>query len=422
MNVLVVGGGGREHALAWRLAQDPEVARVVCAPGNPGMTSIAQCFPVDPLDPQAVLALAGREGIDLTVVGPEAALDRGLADVFRAAGRPIVGPPKSAAALETSKVFSKKFMEAAGIPTARYRVCETAGAALAAVAGDEFGFPVVVKADGLAGGKGVVVAVDRAEAESAVRAAMVDQAFGSAGARLVIEECLVGPEVSFFALADGRRAIALGSAQDHKRIFDGDLGPNTGGMGAFAPSPLMTAALGADVMGTIVRPVIDGLRADGGYRGFLYVSLMLTADGPKVIEFNVRFGDPEAQVVLPMLEGRFAATLLEAAEGRLGEGYLRTAPGAAVGVVLAAAGYPGTPATGAPIDGLAGEPEDEALVFHAGTARRGDQVVTAGGRVLTVVARGTTHADAMARAYARVSAIHFDGMQFRRDIGQKALL
>lgn len=422
MNVLVVGGGGREHALAWRLAQDPEVARVVCAPGNPGMTSIAQCFPVDPLNPQAVLALAGREGIDLTVVGPEAALDRGLADVFRAAGRPIVGPPKSAAALETSKVFSKKFMDAAGIPTARYRVCETAGAALAAVAGDEFGFPVVVKADGLAGGKGVVVAVDRAEAESAVRAAMVDQAFGSAGARLVIEECLVGPEVSFFALADGRRALALGSAQDHKRIFDGDLGPNTGGMGAFAPSPLMTAALEGEVMRSIVRPVIDGLRADGGYRGFLYVSLMLTACGPKVIEFNVRFGDPEAQVVLPMLEGRFAATLLEAAEGRLGEGYLRTAPGAAVGVVLAAAGYPGTPATGAPIDGLAGGPEDEALVFHAGTARRGDQVVTAGGRVLTVVARGTTHADAMSRAYTRVSAIHFDGMQYRRDIGKKALL
>jgi phosphoribosylamine--glycine ligase len=421
MNVLVVGGGGREHALAWRLAMDPEVSRVLCAPGNPGIAAVAHCVAVDPMDPLAVLALAERENITLTVVGPEAALERGLADVFRAAGRAIVGPPRSAAALETSKVFAKKFMDTAAIPTARYVVCDTAASALAAVAGGSFGFPVVVKADGLAGGKGVVVAADRAEAEAAVRAAMVDQAFGAAGARLVIEECLVGPEVSFFALADGRRAIALGSAQDHKRIFDGDLGPNTGGMGAFAPSPLMTPSLEADVMRTIVDPVITGLQADGGYRGFLYVSLMLTANGPKVIEFNVRFGDPEAQVVLPMLEGRFAATLREAAEGRLGDSLVRTAPGAAVGVVLAAAGYPGAPVSGARIDGLAAGNDDGVLVFHAGTTRRGEAVVTAGGRVLTVVARGATHAEAMTRAYARVSTIHFDGMQFRKDIGRKAV-
>ena len=421
MNVLVVGGGGREHALAWRLARDPDVSRVVCAPGNPGIASVAQCLAADPLDPHAMLALAGREDIALTVVDPEAALDRGIADVFRAAGRDIVGPPRSAAALETSKVFAKRFMDAARIPTARYLVCESADAALAAVAGDQFGFPVVVKADGLAGGKGVVVAADRAEAAAAVRAAMIDQAFGVAGSRLVIEECLVGPEVSFFALADGRDAIPIGSAQDHKRIFDEDRGPNAGGMGAFAPSPLVTAALEADVMRNIVRPVIDGLQADGGYRGFLYVSLMLTADGPKVIEFNVRFGDPEAQVVLPMLEGRFAATLRDAAQGRLGAGFLGTAPGAAVGVVLAADGYPGTPVTGTPIEGLDGAAADEAIVFHAATARRAGAVVTAGGRVLTVVARGVTHVEAMARAYARVGTIHFDGMQFRRDIGKKAI-
>jgi phosphoribosylamine--glycine ligase len=421
MNVLVIGGGGREHALVWRLAQDPAVTRVICAPGNPGISSIAECFDINPLDPAAVLALAEREQIFLTVIGPEASLATGVADLFRAAGRAIVGPPQSAAALETSKVFSKRFMQRAGIPTARYLVCETADAALAAVAGDTFGFPVVVKADGLAGGKGVVVAADRDEAEAAVRAAMVDHAFGAAGATLVIEECLVGPEVSFFALADGTRAIALGSAQDHKRIFDDDRGPNTGGMGAFAPSPLMTPALEADVMRTIVRPVIDGLAADGGYRGFLYVSLMLTAAGPKVIEFNVRFGDPEAQVVLPMLQGPFAATLLAAAEGRLEEVGLRLAPGAAVGVVLAAAGYPASPSTGDVIHGLDHRHEDDVVVFHAGTSRRADDVVTAGGRVLTVVAKGHSHADAMTRAYAALTAIQFSGMQFRTDIGRKAL-
>lgn len=424
MNVLVVGGGGREHALAWRLARDPDVSRVVCAPGNPGAALVADCFPVEATDVEGMLALAEREQIALTVVGPEAALDRGMADRFRAAGRAIVGPPKHAAALESSKEFSKRLMTRAGIPTARYVACTDVDAAMAAVAGDRFGFPVVVKADGLAAGKGVVVAADRAEAEAAVRAAMVDRIFGAAGNRLVIEECLTGPEVSFFALADGHRAISLGSAQDHKRIFDGDRGPNTGGMGAFAPSPLLTPDLEASVMKTIVQPVIDGLQADGGYRGFLYVSLMLTPDGPKVIEFNVRLGDPEAQVVLPLIEGRFAVTLLEAAEGRLGSGLIHLSAGAAVGVVLAAEGYPGRPATGMPIHGLerlTDAPPNGVTVFHAGTARRGAEIVTSGGRVLTVVARAATHAEAMTRAYGAVSAIHFDGMQFRRDIGDKAL-
>ena len=421
MNVLVVGGGGREHALAWRLAQDPDVSRVVCAPGNPGAAAVADCFPVEATDVQGMLALAKREQIGLTVVGPESALDRGLADQFRAAGLPIVGPLQQAAALESSKVFSKRFMKEAGIPTARYVACSDPAAAMDAVAGDQFGFPVVIKADGLAAGKGVTVAADRSEAEAAVRAAMVDRVFGEAGDTLVIEECLSGPEVSFFALADGRRAISLGSAQDHKRIFDGDRGPNTGGMGAFAPGPLMTPQLEASVMDTIVLPVIDGLQADGGYRGFLYVSLMMTVDGPKVIEFNVRLGDPEAQVVLPLIEGGFAATLLGAAEGRLESGLILRSTDATVGVVLAAEGYPATPVTGATVYGLDRLP-DSVTVFHAGTKFQGEEIVTAGGRVLTVVGRAATYADAMARAYAAVSAIHFDGMQFRTDIGKKALV
>ncbi len=417
MNVLVVGGGGREHALAWRLAQDPEVTGVICAPGNPGITSEARCFPLEATDVEGLLALAIREQVSLTVVGPEAALDKGIADRFRAAGLAIVGPPKYAAGLETSKVFSKHFMTRADIPTARFLACDTSEAAMAAVAGDRFGFPVVVKADGLAGGKGVVVAVDRAEAEAAVRTAMVDRAFGEAGSTLVIEECLTGPEVSFFALCDGKRAVVLGTAQDHKRIFDADRGPNTGGMGAFAPSPLMTPELESTVMRTIVQPVIDGFQADGGYRGFLYVSLMLTPDGPKVIEFNVRLGDPEAQVVLPLIEGSFAVTLLAAAEGRLVPQAPQLSEGAAVGVVLASAGYPGPISPGVTINGLAVPPAEGVTVFHAGTATEGDRVVTAGGRVLTVVARAATHAHARTRAYAAAAAIHFDGMQYRTDIG-----
>ena len=416
MKVLVVGGGGREHALAWRLAQDPDVSRVSCAPGNPGTAAVAKCHPIEPTDVPGLLRLAREERVGLTVVGPESALDRGIADAFRSDGLAIVGPPKQAAALESSKAFAKRFMTTAGIPTARHVTCTDAETALGVIANGELGFPVVVKADGLAAGKGVVIAADRGEAEAAVRAAMVERAFGIAGDTVVLEECLVGPEVSFFALADGRRAMSLGSAQDHKRIFDGDRGPNTGGMGAFAQSPLLTPELEAVVMDTIVEPVLEGLQADGGYRGFLYVSLMLTADGPKVIEFNVRLGDPEAQVLLPLIEGGFAATLLAAAEGRLDPGLIFLSADAAVGVVLAAKGYPGTPVTGDPIRGLDSAP-DHVTVFHAGTKRQGDAIVTAGGRVLTVVGRGPTHADARTRAYNAVAEIQFEGMQFRRDIG-----
>ncbi|MEO8482080.1 MAG: phosphoribosylamine--glycine ligase [Acidobacteriota bacterium] len=425
MKILIVGAGGREHALAWRLERDPDVSGLVIAPGNPGIAGLGTCIPADLNQPEDLLALAEREGVDLTVVGPEAPLERGLADLFRAHGRPIVGPAKQGAALECSKVHSKHFMERHGIPTAKFIVCSELSDAIEAVNGPRFGLPVVIKADGLAAGKGVIIATTREDAESAVRAAMVERAFGDAGGRLVIEEYLTGPEVSAFYLCDGTRAMSLSTAQDHKRIWDDDRGPNTGGMGAFAPSPLMTADLADFSDRLVAQAVVDGMRAEGEpYIGFLYVSLMLTPDGPKVIEFNVRFGDPEAQVVLPGLEGPFAQTLLAAAEGRLDSVVpVRPAAEKYVGVVLASRGYPASAESGRVIAGLdraAAVPQ--ALVFHAGTAAAAGEIVTAGGRVLTVVGRGPTYADAMATAYRAVTEIEFEGMQFRRDIGRKALV
>jgi len=409
--------------LAWRIRRDPDVREVLTAPGNPGAAEVGRVVPVDLASPDRVLELIERERIDLTVVGPELPLERGVADRCRAAGHAIVGPSQYGAALECSKAFAKDFMARHRIPTARFVVCDELTAALEAVAGPAFGFPVVVKADGLAAGKGVVVAGDRREAEDAVRSSMVDRQFGAAGARLVIEECLSGPEVSYFVIADGERAVPLGTAQDHKRIFDDDRGPNTGGMGAFSPSPLVSPALDDRVMRTIVQPVLEGLRADGHpYRGFLYVGLMLTADGPKVIEFNVRFGDPEAQAVLPLVEGRFAGLLHASAAGSVTTSRVAFSRDRAVGVVLASRGYPATSESGRAIDGLeqaAASPG--VLVFHAGTRLEGGRVVTAGGRVLTVVGRGATFEEAMARAYAGAEKIQFDGMQYRRDIGRKAI-
>jgi phosphoribosylamine--glycine ligase len=417
-----LGGGGREHALAWRLGQDPDVTDVVCAPGNPGISTVARCVAVDTASPEAMLALAERESIDLTVVGPEAFLERGVADLFRRHGRPILGPSRAAAALEWSKAFSKRFMARHGVPTARFEICDSAESALAALERPEFAAPVVIKADGLAAGKGVVVAETRAEAEAAIRAAMVDRQFGDAGETVVIEECLTGPEVSFFALCDGTRAMALGTAQDHKRIFDDDRGPNTGGMGAFSPSPLISAADSEAIMRDIVDPVVAGMRAEGApYVGFLYVGLMLAPRGPQVIEFNVRFGDPEAQVVLPRLEGSFAQALLAAANGDVTKAALRASADKLVGVVVASRGYPASSESGRPIDGLDLAAASGALVFHSGTRAEGAGVATAGGRVLTVVGRGTSYEDAMATAYMGVGRIRFDGMQFRKDIGRKAL-
>ena len=423
MKILVLGSGGREHAIAWRLAQDHDVAEVLCAPGNPGMQQVGRCVPLDVEDPHAALALADREQVDLTVVGPEAALASGVADVFEQAGRAIVGPTKEAATLESSKVYAKEFMAWKDVPTAQFVVCRDLDSALEAVSGRVFGFPVVVKADGLAAGKGVTVAPDRESAEAAVRDAMVDHRFGASGAHLVIEECLEGSEISLFLLCDGYRALPLSTAQDHKRIWDDDRGPNTGGMGAFAPSPLMHPGLASVVMQRIVRPVLTGMAERGHpYRGFLYVGLMLTAHGPKVIEFNARFGDPEAQVIMPFLEGRFARTLFACATSGVEGITVSGGNDRFVGVVLAAAGYPGPVETGQPIHGLeraASVPG--VLVFHSGTKFVNGQVVTAGGRVLTVVGRGPNYEVAMRRAYEGVSQIAFEGMQYRHDIGRKAL-
>ena len=423
MRVVVLGSGAREHAFVARLAAERDVSEIVAAPGNPGIGRLARTLPVDLGDPDAVLSLAEREQIDYTIVGPELPLSLGLADRFADAGRLLLGPTAAAAQLESSKAFAKAFMARHGIPTARFRVCEALDEALACIRSGEFGEPVVLKADGLAAGKGVVIAEDRAAAEGAITEAMRDRKFGAAGDRLVIEECMTGPEVSFFALCDGVRAIPIGTAQDHKRIFDDDLGPNTGGMGAFAPSPLMDAALEARVMREIVNPVIAGMAAEGHpFRGFLFVGLMLTADGPKVIEFNVRMGDPETQVVLPLIDEPLLPLLVAAATGALRGSSIRIGTDCLAGVVLASRGYPESAESGQTIEGIE---EAEAIpgvaVYHAGTALKDRRLVTAGGRVLTVVGRGADFTEAVARAYTGVLHIRFDGMQYRRDIGRRAL-
>jgi phosphoribosylamine--glycine ligase len=423
MKILVVGGGAREHAFAWKLSRERAVRDVICAPGNPGMASVARCIEADPGSPDDVLAIAAREAIDLTVVGPEVPLSRGIVDLFTANGRAIVGPSAAAAQLESSKAFAKLFMARYGVPTARFHICESPDAALREIAHGEFGYPIVIKADGLAAGKGVVIAEDRNAADAAIRDVMVNRKFGASGERVVIEEFLSGEEASYFVLADGTTFMPLKSAQDHKRIFDDDRGANTGGMGAFAPSPLVTPDVEQQVIDTIVRPVLDGMHRDGhSYRGFLYVGLMLTAEGPKVIEFNVRFGDPEAQVVLPMLDEDLSSLLSAAATGTLPSRAARFTSQVHVGVVLAAGGYPDTVETGKIITGLdAAADVPDAVVFHAGTARRNGHLVTSGGRVLTIVGRGATYREAIETVYRAASKVGFEGMQFRRDIGRKAL-
>ena len=423
MKVLVLGGGAREHALVRKLAAEPAVTSILCAPGNPGIRRLVPTCPADLGAPDALRALAQRENADLTVVGPELPLSLGVADHFATAGLGLCGPTAAAARLESSKAFAKAFMARHRIPTARFHTSQSLDDALKVVRSGEFGLPVVLKADGLAAGKGVVIATDLAAAEEALGAAMRDRRFGAAGDTVVIEECLSGPEVSFFVISDGERALPIGSAQDHKRIFDDDQGPNTGGMGAFAPSPLCDIGLQARVMHEIVDPVIAGMADEGHpFRGFLYVGLMLTTTGPKVIEFNVRLGDPEAQVILPLIDEPIAPMLLAAAEGRLTQSTCRIAGDRVVGVVIASRGYPDSSESGQPISGIdQAEQVPGVSIYHAGTAIRDGQLVTAGGRVLTVVGRGRDFADAITRSYAGVLPIHFDGIQYRRDIGRKAL-
>ncbi len=423
MRVLVLGSGAREHALVARLTAEVGASSVVCAPGNPGIARLVATVPVDLNDVDSVVALAEREKIDLTIVGPELPLGLGIADRFAARGLRIVGPTAAAARLETSKAFAKAFMQRHGVPTARFETCTSLDAALKVVRAGAFGIPVVLKADGLAAGKGVVIAESQADAEAALISAMRDRKFGAAGETIVIEECLAGPEVSFFLVCDGTRALSIGSAQDHKRIFDDDQGPNTGGMGAFAPSPLFGDALQARVMREVVEPVMAAMRAEGyPFAGFLYVGLMLTADGPKVIEFNVRMGDPETQVVMPLLDEPLVPLLTAAADGALTQRTCRIGRDKAVCVVIASRGYPESSESGQAISGLdVAETVPGVSVYHAGTATQQGQLVTAGGRVLTVVGRGVDFPEAIARAYAGLLPIRFDGMQYRRDIGRKAL-
>ncbi len=422
MRVLVVGSGGREHALCWAIAGSPLLDRLWCAPGNPGIAEIAACVPIGVTDIAALVAFGRDNAVDLVVPGPEAPLVAGLADALDAAGISCCGPSAAAARLESSKAFAKELCDAAAIPTARWERFDEPEAARAFVR--RRGAPIVVKADGLAGGKGVVVAATEAEALAAIEAMMETASLGAAGAAVVIEECLDGEEMSFFALCDGAHAIPLGSAQDHKRVGDGDTGPNTGGMGAVAPWPGMSPALAEAVMAGVVRPTLAQMAARGTpFRGILFAGLMQTADGLKLIEFNARFGDPECQALLPLLRSDLLPALQAACDGELAHFDLRWETGASVAVVLAARGYPEAPRLGGEIQGLDRAASVPGVrVFQAGTAHDpAARLVAAGGRVLTVCATAASVAAAREAAYAGVDAIDFADGFCRRDIGHRAL-
>ena len=422
MRVLVVGGGGREHALAWKLAQSPQVDKLVAAPGNAGIAKVAECVSIQAKDLNSLVDYAQREKIDLVVVGPEDPLCDGLVDRLKALGIRAFGPTRAAAQLEGSKVFSKEFMRRHHIPTAHFEVFDRYDEARGYVQDLEDSFPLVVKADGLALGKGVVVCQEPADAEEALHRIMVDKALGRAGDRVVIEECLVGQEVSLMVIADGKDFIALIPAQDHKAAYDGDQGPNTGGMGCYSPVPLFTPERVAEAIEKVVKPTIAGMAAEGNpFAGVLYAGLMVTHDDIWVLEYNCRFGDPETQLVLPLMQADLAELLGKAADGALAGVEVGWAGGAAVCVVMASGGYPGTYHKGIPIDGLEDAAATGAVVFHAGTAASDSQIVTAGGRVLGVTATGADHASAMEHAYAAVKMIDFDGAHYRRDIGRRAL-
>ena len=419
MNVLILGGGGREHALAWAISASPLLGKLYCAPGNAGIAELAQCVALDFSNHDAVLAFCRETAIDFVVVGPEAPLVAGIVDDLTEAGIKTFGPSRAAAQLEGSKGFTKDFCRAFDIPTAAYARFADANSAMAYV--NECTMPIVIKADGLAAGKGVVIAQSTDEAEAAI-AACFDGTFGAAGGEVVIEDFLVGEEASFFALVDGDSALALATAQDHKRVGDGDTGPNTGGMGAYSPAPIMTPALCDRVMAEIIAPTVHGMRERGmPYRGVLYAGLMITEQGPQLIEYNVRFGDPECQVLMLRLKSDLLAALVATCDGVLDRFDLRWHVETALTVVMAAEGYPGSPKRGTEIKGLDAVADDDVVVFHAGTERIGDRVLANGGRVLNVTARGQSVSEAQTRAYSAIETIDWPGGFCRRDIGWRAV-
>ena len=418
MKILVIGGGGREHALVWKLAHAPNVERIWCAPGNAGIELEAECVTADLGNVPNILELATRVNPDLTVVGPELPLIRGIADAFAAKGLPIVAPSQRAAQLEGSKIFAKQFLQRHGIPTPKMLgVYESSREAIAAL--DGVSWPLVLKADGLCAGKGVLVAPDRAAAVDFLEGAFDRNVLGSGGHKVLFEAAIEGDELSFIILADGENYAPLVPTRDHKRVFDGNKGPNTGGMGAYSSEDLLTAAMQNTIVEQIVEPTMRGLKADGvSYRGFLYFGLMLTADGPQVLEFNCRLGDPETQAIMARVDFNLATVLLDAANGKLDATKLKWKPGASVCVVAASAGYPGKFESGKPIRGLTYLSRDTGVkVLHAGTKKIEDSIVTAGGRVLGVTAAGDSLDAALARAYAGMNTIEFEGKHFRHDIG-----
>ena len=425
MRVLLIGSGGREHALAWKIARSPLLNALYIAPGNAGTARLRMegveilNLPVKADDKNAIVQTALERKIDLVVIGPEGPLADGLADDLRAKGLPVFGPSQAAAEIESSKVFSKEFMQRHGIPTAKFSVFRDFHQAMAFI--NDLEHPIVIKASGLAAGKGVILPENPQQAETALRQIMVEKEFGHSGDEVVLEERMVGPEVSLFGFTDGSSVLVTVASQDHKRISDGDRGPNTGGMGAYAPVPVFAPAMAEKIQRSILQPAVDGLREEGRpFIGVLYAGLMLTAQGPKVVEFNCRFGDPETQVVLPLLESDLLEILLACATGKLAGVAPVWSKGAAACVVLASEGYPGKYPTGRPIAGLEAE-SPNAFVFHAGTRDQDGRVVTAGGRVLCVTGWGASIPEALQSAYTAVAPIRFDGMQYRKDIGRLAV-
>ncbi len=422
MKILVIGGGGREHAIVWKLRQSRHVDKIYCSPGNAGIAEIAECIDVSPSDFHALMDFVKYEWIDLTIVGPEEPLCKGIVDFFRREGRRILGPDMKTAQLESSKVFAKDFMRRYGIPTAEYRVFASY------IHAEDYvrmkGAPVVVKADGLAAGKGVFVAKTPDDAVEALRMIMKEKAFGDAGNRVVVEECLEGEEASFMVFCDGRTMVPMASSQDHKRIFDGDKGPNTGGMGAYSPAPVVTKELEGVIMEKVIWPVMKGMKAEGmEYKGILYAGLMIKDGNPCVLEFNCRLGDPETQPVLSRLESDFVDITVAMLDGRLSETEIKWKPKASVCVVLASRGYPGKYEKGKIITGVdALKDERDVFVFHAGTSFDDGNIVTSGGRVLGVTALGADIREAKERAYRAIGKIHFEGMHYRKDIADRALM